>query len=442
MRRLLEWLDLQDSDARKPARALGPTLTLGVIIVALIGVTSSVPPVARFFQLRAEVPGVLYAGLFSFALVLALYERRHTVPSRLIAAVEVLYALGFELFVVTLFSYSELPGAGVFAGFAFFTTTWYGYAFRVSPRYPWHALASALVYLGGGALNPAAEHVAILAVVGSTAVLAKLVVGSWALQGDAHRAEREQLRAAIDAQMLDDQANRIAALADMLLDLVSRNHDVRNAVMAATVGAETLQILAEGERLDAKRGTIDEIARNLEGSLDRVKLLLTDISALGRDHLAEIVPDHVRMKPVLARIVADVQRRFPLVRLEVEDLPADTMVRVAGGEVTLARIVENAVVNACEGNGTEHASHVHVRVEGRSQEPYVRLRVKDDGPGFAPELVEAPIRGFFTTKDSGTGLGLYTLERLARASGGRVARENDGGALLTIELLRCDDVAA
>lgn len=440
--RLNEWLDLQDTDSRKASRGLAGWLALSLLVLGVVSLGAWVPVTRDLFALDPHFPLAFYGALLIVPITVYFYERKPTARKRTVAVIEAVFALGMELFVASLVSFSALPGAAVYAGFAVFITTWYGHLLRVGPRYPLHALGSLLVYVVAVALNPTTEHIAIFAMVAPTALIGKLLLGSWALEADRHRAEAERLRAAVQAQMLADQSGRIAALADTLVDVLARNHDVRNAVMAAHVDAETLQSLAERESFDQSRGMVVEIARNLESSLDRVIALLHDISRLGRDELAEVVPEHVRVQPVLARIVADVQRRFPSILIDLEGVDGNATARVAGGEVTLARIVENALVNACEGNGTEHAHHVAVRVESDAKQPYLRLRVKDDGPGFAPELVSGPIRGFVTTKDGGTGLGLYTLERLARASGGRVSRENDSGAHVTIELLRSDTTSS
>ncbi len=438
MRALIEWIDQQDVAGRKSGRSFGTWVSLAVLSGGIVSLGSVVPGTRALFRLEPWPPLLLLGLLLLVAMPLALYERRRTLPQRVIASIELLFALGMELFASILVAFSELPGAAVFAGIAVFTTTWYGWVFRVSPKTPWHAMGSVLVFTVAVALRPTSDHVAIFAVVGLTGVAGKLLLGAFAQKADRHRAESEQLRAAVQAQMLDDQSHKITALADMLLDIVARNHDVRNAVMAAHVGAETLQLLTRRDHLDAARGTVAEIAQNLEGSLDRVTLLLEEISSVGRERLAEVAPDHVRVKPVLTRLVAEVQRRFPSVRLELAAPSGATMARVAGGEVTLARIVENALVNACEGNGDRHAGVVWVSVEAGQESPYLRLIVKDDGPGFAASLLGQPVQGFFTTKQGGTGLGLYTLERLTRASGGRVARANDEGALLTIELVRSE----
>lgn len=441
MQRLWEWLDLQESDARKATRGLSSWAATTVLVVIILCVAAFVPLARDIFRLQFWPAISLYGVLLTIAVVIALVERRRDLPKRTQAAIEVVFALPFELFVASLVTFSALPGAAVFGALALFASTFYGYMFRVSLRHPYHAIGSVVVYGVAASLNPTPGHLAVFAVLGPTAVIGKLILGTWALKTGQHRAEAEHLRAAVHAQMLDDQSNQIAELADMLLDIVSRNHDVRNAVMAAHVGAETLQSLARRDTIDDQRKTLRFIAENLEGSLDRVTALLHDISRLGQERLTELAPDHVRLQPVLTRLVTDLQRRFPAVRVECAPIDATTTVRVAGGEVTLARIVENALVNACEGDGTSHAAVVQVRVDASGSHPYVRVHVKDDGPGFAPDLVDKPIQGFFTTKAGGTGLGLYTLERLTRASGGRITRGNDDGALVTIELLRSDSDA-
>lgn len=442
MHRFLEWLDLHDVESQRAARNIPSWLALWPVVMVLLAAAAWVPGLRSFFQLQVVFPAALFQVLFLVAVAAATVEGGRQLPHRPLAAFLALFALLMELFVVSLVTCSSMPGAAVFAGLALFTATWHGHLFRVSPRYPWHALGSVVVFAMAAALNPTPEHLAIFAILAPTAIVGKLLLGTWALKSDQHRAEAQRLREAVQAQMLDDQSTKLAELADMLLDLVARNHDVRNAVMAAHVGAETLQTLSTEDDLEQKRDTLHAIAENVESSLGRVQALLTDITVLGRERLAEVAPDRVRVRPVLAQLIEGVERRFPSVRIDAEPIDDAMAVRVAGGEVTLRRILENALVNACEGNGAAHAAHVRVRVEASERHPYVRVIVHDDGPGFDLGLVERPIQGFATTKEHGTGLGLYTMERLSRASGGRISRSNEGGALLTIELLRAEGEAA
>src|ERR1044071_8263954 len=70
------------------------------------------------------------------------------------------------------------------------------------------------------------------------------------------------------------------------------------------------------------------------------------------------------------------------------------------------------------------AAHVDVTVHGDLAGGRVRIDVIDDGPGFAPELVGAPLGEARSTKANGSGLGLAVAQALAQASDGTLLHGN------------------
>ena len=63
------------------------------------------------------------------------------------------------------------------------------------------------------------------------------------------------------------------------------------------------------------------------------------------------------------------------------------------------------------------------------------IRVRDEGPGIAPEKREEIFKPFYTTKVSGTGLGLPEVRRAMEVTGGAVTVEDvDEGACICLEL--------
>jgi C4-dicarboxylate-specific signal transduction histidine kinase len=119
-------------------------------------------------------------------------------------------------------------------------------------------------------------------------------------------------------------------------------------------------------------------------------------------------------------------------------------VRVRGGAATLYQILEELALNAAEGNGRRGALHVEVAVAGDPAAESAAIRIADDGPGLPQALLGRPVEPFTTTKAYGVGLGLYTAERLARASGGSLRLENPpaGGAAVTVYLELATDGAS
>jgi C4-dicarboxylate-specific signal transduction histidine kinase len=64
------------------------------------------------------------------------------------------------------------------------------------------------------------------------------------------------------------------------------------------------------------------------------------------------------------------------------------------------------------------------------------LRVRDQGPGVAPDRLAGIFRPFHSGADGGAGLGLAITARVVRQHGGsiRAANAPDGGLAVEIEL--------
>ncbi|MCG8592523.1 MAG: ATP-binding protein, partial [Proteobacteria bacterium] len=122
--------------------------------------------------------------------------------------------------------------------------------------------------------------------------------------------------------------------------------------------------------------------------------------------------------------------------LRVAERAAGHRVGVSGGPARLHDVLANLLVNACEGDGRRGATRVLLSIDLEPAVSVVAIQVVDDGPGFSPELLANPITGFRTSKPNGMGLGLYTAERLLRASGGSLERANgmESGAVVSAYL--------
>ncbi len=100
------------------------------------------------------------------------------------------------------------------------------------------------------------------------------------------------------------------------------------------------------------------------------------------------------------------------------------------------QIVDNLLINARQAmpeGGTVTLELANVRlaadaVTNRPAGPYVRLTVRDQGPGIPRELQARVLEPFFTTKPGGSGLGLATVYSIVRRHGGHLEIESEEGA--------------
>ena len=100
-------------------------------------------------------------------------------------------------------------------------------------------------------------------------------------------------------------------------------------------------------------------------------------------------------------------------------------------DVGLQQMLWNVLDNALE------ASRSRVTMEAALRGDALMLCVRDDGPGFAPGMLERIGKPYQSSKDApGRGLGLFLSMNVARTLGGTIAAHNEpgGGAIVTITL--------
>jgi signal transduction histidine kinase len=241
----------------------------------------------------------------------------------------------------------------------------------------------------------------------------------------------EQLAITLDNAQL--QAERLAAerralqrekLAALGLLASSIAHEVKNPLSAiktiATVlaeqwgqdspHAEDLRvILGEVDRLSGTTAQLLEFARSTPGS-----------SAPGS--VAEALTGTLRLVRHLARqqdvaLEARLEEGLPPVRADVH---------------SLREIFLNLLINSIDAAGRGG----QVTVACRRENGCVVTEVGDSGPGLAPEVRDRLFEPFLTTKEKGTGLGLYLVGRRIRELGGQVccASGPDRGTQFTVRL--------
>jgi two-component system NtrC family sensor kinase len=203
-------------------------------------------------------------------------------------------------------------------------------------------------------------------------------------------------------------------------------HEINNPLAAITTCAEaTLRDLKsepETARLSEARQWdyyLEEIVRQAL----RCKQITRGLLDLSRQKRA-------RRDPIdLNRVVQEATQIFEqrgsgeLVRVEVQ---TDSSVgEVATDEAMVRQILDNLLSNALDAVARGGRIRVSTILEGER----VRVEVRDDGPGIAPETLASIFDPFFTTKDPGrgAGLGLAISLTLAEALGGALTVESKPG---------------
>jgi nitrogen fixation/metabolism regulation signal transduction histidine kinase len=203
-------------------------------------------------------------------------------------------------------------------------------------------------------------------------------------------------------------------------------HDVRNPLTPIKL---TIQNLIAAHRNDRKAFE-QEFEKGAELILEQIEALhriAGDFSAYARlpARRLEAVPLGALLDEIAALYAASGGAAV-LAEAPAEPLP------VRGDRDELRRALINLVAN-----GRQAGSRT-VLMRARAEDGFVRLDVVDDGTGFAPEALDRIFEPSFTTKTSGTGLGLPIVKRIVDDHGGTIAiaTEPGRGTTVTVRLPR------
>ncbi len=153
-------------------------------------------------------------------------------------------------------------------------------------------------------------------------------------------------------------------------------------------------------------------------------------------------PDHVRLTPVnLSEVIRSSLYAFQE-RSDMQfnlDLQDDIM--VLADSVELGRVISNLVENARRYGKHPETGQITVDITTRARDEWVQIRVRDHGPGVAPEHLPNLTKPFYRgdaarTAATGAGLGLAIVDKTVRRMGGKLGLGNSstGGLAARIQL--------
>ena len=233
-------------------------------------------------------------------------------------------------------------------------------------------------------------------------------------------------------QMEDDlrKANREL---DAFVHTVS--HDLRSPLTPIIGYAEFLR--------DQYRERLDEQAINILTEIHRqghrMLRLLEDLLSLARAGQLDCPDEPVECGQVVDEVVAGLANQIIATGISVqrESLPALRVPRTL-----LVQLFDNLIGNALRYGGKEGGS---VEVGGERRGARVELYVRDHGAGIPPaerdRVFDLFYRGSTAENIDGTGIGLATVQKIARLFGGRAWVEETlgGGSTFRVEMM--DEVA-
>ena len=433
--RFLEWSNQLDPELRRAISDPGAWFMAFVVTFLVIFFAGMVKQTRGFFGLDWPIPALLFVPPFVVGVIGGFVEKRRRLPAATFGKVALLDSFAFQIFAWALVSYSARPGSLLMAAFPILLAAFHGHAYQASARFPFQLAGTVAAPCVAFAMRPTPDSLPIFAVAGPAAIATAVLLGTIATNRHQEANERTALKEALNAQILQDRVRELESYREMVLELRAQSHDAGNTLSSALINSESLLRAASMDGSTTLPVAAREIAGDLRKALERLGDILSGAREIGnRESLPRA---EVRLSDLLIAVVEEVRTRFPRTHFHPPAPGSPPCVlSVYGGEAALHRILSNLLVNASEGNGSRRAGEVWVDVFTEASAQRCEIVIYDDGPGFSEEQLRSGVTVFESTKPRGSGLGLYTVERLVAANQGAVSKGNrrDGGAEVRILL--------
>jgi two-component system, LuxR family, sensor kinase FixL len=213
---------------------------------------------------------------------------------------------------------------------------------------------------------------------------------------------------------------RVASLSDFSSTIAHELNQPLTAILAnAQAALRFLQ--AEPPNVGEIRTILDEIA----DADKRAGLLIHHLRLLMKKGNEEFV--QVDLNHLVQDVLDFIRGEFLTRAVEVKTSYARDLPQVQGDRVQLQQVVMNLVVNACDAMQGVRKQRVLSVGTSQTAEGHVQVSVADTGCGIAPEQLERIFEPFYTTKESGLGMGLAICRRIAGVHGGTLSAHSRVG---------------
>ncbi len=268
---------------------------------------------------------------------------------------------------------------------------------------------------------------------------------------DTNRQLTKEIR---ERQLAEEEMLRHARLASLGTLAASVAHEINNpnnaiqfnADILSLVWNDTLSILQLYEEengafslggipSDEVEGTVGRLIQGTLKSSQRIKIIVENLKHMARKDNQKESHCPVDIRSILQSAILILQHQIQkhtdvfVVNIR-EDLP-----QIWGNSQQLEQVFINLLQNALQALPERHLS-VSVYTAFDAHQNEVNITIQDQGSGIPAENLKRLTEPFFTTKSSGTGLGLFITNTIIKHHEGNIhfASQTNQGTIVTIRL--------
>jgi signal transduction histidine kinase len=175
------------------------------------------------------------------------------------------------------------------------------------------------------------------------------------------------------------------------------------------------------------------VKEELEEAIAISRAEITRLDSIVTQFLQAIRPSRPQLRPENVNVIIEEAVRFFAPEIEDRDIVVEQELRSDLPLLDLDRdqmkqVFYNVIKNSFEAMKRRGILHIRSDVDAT----HVSVSFTDTGGGMSAESLSRVFEPYFTTKSSGSGLGLLIVRRIVREHGGEMAIESNEGKGLTL----------
>src|SRR6516225_6003249 len=231
---------------------------------------------------------------------------------------------------------------------------------------------------------------------------------------------------------IEDRKQALAQLQQMQSDFAHMNRVSVMGELAASLSHEILHPIATA-RNNARAGirflelnppNLGE-AREAFGCVVRDADRAKDIVGRMRDQIKKAPPrkDRFDLNAAINEVLVLAQSVIHKNGVSVQTRLADGLLPVLGDRIQLQQVLLNLILNAAEAMSSVEEGARELLISTEQDQTGALVALRDSGPGIDAHHLDRVFDAFYTTKSSGTGMGLSICRSIIHAHGGKLWAE-------------------
>lgn len=218
------------------------------------------------------------------------------------------------------------------------------------------------------------------------------------------------------------RSERLAALGRLVTGVA---HELRNPIGVVKATVQVMETELNGNT------EITEYTAVIKEHVDRQNRVIQELLDFGRPSRPLI--QHVSANSLLSKVLTFTGPMLRQHKINLRLNPADDIPMVSADGEKIKQVFVNLILNAIQAmpDGGE------LSITTYHNDEYVCIEFTDSGEGIPAENISSIFDPFYTTKDTGSGLGLSISHQIVKSHGGtiEVDSEKGRGTSLTVKLL-------